>query len=371
MKLMEEQKVRRSTVYDVASRAGVSTATVSFTFSHPDRVRPKTRAKVLKAAEELGYVPSASARGLARGRTGALGLYSFDMLLEYPQGTLETGQLADEGTKSELEADARAYPLYVDEVQRGFELECWHRGQAVLLSTGTAEQGDRTVTDVAGRVDGLAIFPGRNRHLLPLDRLSGSLPVVYFGAGSGQYPGMYISCDNEQGMLKLVDHLYSEHGVTHMGFVGGLSTYDIRIRYEAFLSFSAADHARKVEMELLEDSDLEGHNNLPLVQEAIAAGTLPQAIVCGNDQAALYVIELLQKQGLQVSKDVIVTGFDGIVAGRLSNPTVTTVRQPMEAMGRLAAKLLDEQGRVPWQESKHFKLETTLIPRGSCGCASN
>ena len=70
------------TVYHVAERAGVSIATVSFTFRQPEKVKASTRELVLAAADELGYVPSASARGLARGRTGALGLFAYDYLLD-------------------------------------------------------------------------------------------------------------------------------------------------------------------------------------------------------------------------------------------------------------------------------------------------
>ena len=64
----------RPTVYDVAEKAGVSIATVSLTFAHPGKVRASTRQAVEAAARELGYIPNASARGLAGGRTGALGL---------------------------------------------------------------------------------------------------------------------------------------------------------------------------------------------------------------------------------------------------------------------------------------------------------
>ena len=78
----------RVTVYDVAEKAGVSTATVSFAFRHPDKVKDDTKAKVLRVADELGYVPSGNARSLAKGRTGTLGMYAFDMLLEKPQGVV-------------------------------------------------------------------------------------------------------------------------------------------------------------------------------------------------------------------------------------------------------------------------------------------
>lgn len=77
----------RVTVYDIAEKAGVSTATVSFAFRHPDKVKDDTKARILRISEELGYVPSGNARGLARGRTGTLGMYAFDMLLERPQSS--------------------------------------------------------------------------------------------------------------------------------------------------------------------------------------------------------------------------------------------------------------------------------------------
>ena len=73
------------TVYDVAEQAGVSIATVSFAFRRPEKVKASTWEMVLAVAREMGYVPSASARGLAHGRTRAIGLFSFDYLLDSPE----------------------------------------------------------------------------------------------------------------------------------------------------------------------------------------------------------------------------------------------------------------------------------------------
>ncbi len=108
----------RATVYDVSEKAGVSTATVSFTFRRPDKVRPKTRERVLQAAKELEYIPSGSARGLARGSNGALGIYAFDMLIERPQGS-GAEDVSVLGEDVPAEPDVLTYPLYVDEVLRG------------------------------------------------------------------------------------------------------------------------------------------------------------------------------------------------------------------------------------------------------------
>ena len=101
--------VKGPTVYDVAERAKVSIATVSFTFTQPHRVRESTRNVVLDAARALGYVPSASARGLAKGRTGALGLFSFDYLNLLPEPASDRARAVPEPND-----DYRLFPIWVD-----------------------------------------------------------------------------------------------------------------------------------------------------------------------------------------------------------------------------------------------------------------
>lgn len=356
--------MRKTTVYDVAERAGVSTATVSFTFRRPDKVKPATRERVLKAARELDYVPSANARGLARGKTGALGLYSFDMLIERPQGS----DLEDFATEDIFERpDVLVYPLYADEVQRGFEVECWHRGQTVLLGTAVSKRDNGSITDIAGRVDGLALFPNRGTDDLPLARLCRSIPVVRIGETDSELPSADVICDNEGGIAALVDHLVDVHGVTEMSFIGELTTYDMHRRFEAFQS-RAAERGIAMGRPLLDDSVASSKEWLVNLCEAIDAEQLPRALVCGNDQTALAVIDLLRDAGVRVPQDVIVTGFDGILASASAPVTLTTVRQPLGAMGRLAAKLLDGQRGVPWDEPGVHRMPVKLVLGNSCGC---
>ena len=251
----------RVTVYDVAEKAGVSTATVSFAFRHPDKVKDDTKAKVLRVAEELGYVPSGNARSLAKGRTGTLGMYAFDMLLERPQGSNLEDDWPDVSPRSidePLDGDepiVLVFPLYVDEVLRGFELECWKSGKGMLMGAASKKNDHRSVTDIAGRVDGLALMPSEYNDTLPLSML-----------------------------------------------------------------------------------------------------------------AAFDVIRLLEETGVRVPDDVIVTGFDGILAGRLMEPQLTTVRQPMEDMGRKAARMLLSRNGEPWEKAERRVFPVRLIVRGSCGC---
>lgn len=354
---------RRPTVYDVAERAGVSITTVSFAFRQPGRVRAATRQAVLDAARDLGYVPSASARGLAAGSTGAFGLYAFDLMLAGADGVAAAA--VPDTPAAVGEGDPRVFPLYVDEVERGFALECRETGRALLLASG-APSGT-AVADIAGRVDGLAIFPGTHS----LDAVHGiaqSIPLVAFNTPGTDASFSHVSVDNRAAVTGIVEHLVVAHGVTDLAFVGEGSMYDFAERLAGF---------RHAVTTLLPGRDAvrPEHEGLATtawaaaLAELVAADRLPEALVCQSDQAALVVLDLLAAHGVDVPGRVRVTGFDGILAGRLSTPTLTTVRQPFEDMGRLAVRLLADRLADPGSAAVFRTLPTRLIPRGSCGCA--
>ena len=372
----------RVTVYDVAEKAGVSTATVSFAFRHPDKVKDDTKARILRISEELGYVPSGNARGLARGRTGTLGMYAFDMLLERPQGSglEEDRPEASSATVNTSvdgdEPDVLAYPLYVDEVLRGFELECWKSGKGMLMGAASKKDDHRSVTDIAGRVDGLALMPSGYNDTLPLSMLAKTIPLVMVGVGDEKLPAAYLQCDNASGMRQIVDHLVDVHHINDMAFVGGVNgeacesgtdADDVVSRYDAFKKY-LEERGLDSRGALLDNSFATSDEYLVGLCEAIESNRLPQALVCGTDQTAFGVIRLLADSGIRVPEDVIVTGFDGILAGRLMTPRLTTVRQPMEELGRKAARMLLSRNGKPWEKPEKLVLPVRLVVRGSCGC---
>lgn len=354
---------RRPTVYDVAERAGVSIATVSFTFRQPERVRESTRAAVLVAARELGYVPSASARGLAHGSTGALGLYSFDLMLAAAQDGAAAAP-PPPPPAADPDSDPRAFPLYVDEVQRGFELECWQRGQALLLSSGSGSGA--SVTDVAGRVDGLAMFPGPTP-VEALEHVARRIPVVAFSQPPVADGLHHVTVDNRGGMRDLVEHLVADHGVRDLAFVGRLTTPDYAERFAGFQDAVAAVGLDSPAAPL-DPTDLAEPHRFEVVADLAERDRLPRALVCASDQHALAVLDLLQARGVPVPERVVVTGFDGILAGRLSRPSLTTVRQPMAAMGRLAVEILVRHAGARAAEPEQHRLPVHVVRRASCGC---
>ena len=241
--------MRKTTVYDVAERAGVSTATVSFTFRRPDKVKPATRERVLKAARELDYVPSANARGLARGKTGALGLYSSTCLSNGRRAAI--WRISPPRTSSSVRMCW--VPVVCRRSATWFRVECWHRGQTVLLGTAVSKRDNGSITDIAGRVDGLALFPNRGTDDLPVARLCRSIPVVAHrrdrwrvavGRRDLRQRGRHRGTGRPPGDV---------HGVTEMSFIGELATYDMHQRFEMFQS-RAAERGIAMGRPLLDDS---------------------------------------------------------------------------------------------------------------------
>jgi LacI family transcriptional regulator len=378
----DAESARRPTVYDVAEAAGVSIASVSFAFRRPDQLSEATRDRVLAAARRLGYAPSAAARGLARGHTGTLGLHAFDLLLERaepaaeterPLAGLHTPRLAERRviewseTDDDVLADPRAFPLYVDEVQRGFELECWSLGRPVMLSSGSSS--DVSVADTIGRVDGLAIFPSPQA-APTLARYAPAIPIVLFSVLPADDAHHRVRVDNAGGMRDLADHLVSAHGVSDVAFVGRLEASDGVQRFDGLREALAA-HGIGLRPDPL-DATVRGDDELiPQLRALHEAGRMPRALVCATDQHAFATLDALAGLGLRVPHDVIVTGFDGTLAARLSTPSLTTVRQPMEAMGRAAARILAGAAGAPPEDGRPFDVvfAPQLIVRGSCGCA--
>lgn len=368
---------KRPTVYDVAQEAGVSIATVSFTFRQPERVRESTRQAVLDAARRLNYVPSANARGLADGRTGALGLYSFDMFLEAVDdgaarpvredpGAYFGSDVAERAFGDDADAeDYRVFPLYVDEVQRGFELECARRGRALLIGRGPGGDG-AGVIDIASRVDGLAVFPGARSEDV-IAQLSRRLPVVAFAMPFENGAIHHVRVDNVGGVAALTDHLVADHGITDLGFVGAPEMPDYVERFEG-MRVALGRLGLPVPDEVLDPTTITDDDPYPVVRSLLDAGRLPRALVCASDQHALGLLDLFAARGVDVPAQVAVTGFDGVVAGRLSTPSLTTVRQPMEAMGRLAVDILMDSLASPDAAPVDRTLPVRLVLRRSCGC---
>ena len=338
------------TIYDVAARAGVSIASVSRVLNGQGRPRANTRDRVMRAANELGFVPDGAARALSNGLKEVVGVV-------FRRG--------DEMLEAEDES-----LLFIDVINRGIDVAAQRRGFDVLMSS-VGYNDDAAITRisaVAGRADGLILHD----RLLPaagVTRLAGRLPVVTL-AGTPIRGAMNVRCDNGAGMRALVRHLAVDHGYRGIAYLSGRTdSPDNRARAHAF-EVEAVAHNAEVHVGSGWQGDYSAAGGAKVIDSLFASGSeIPRAIVCANDQTALGVMHSLARHSMRIPQDVAVTGFDDVPIARHLHPPLTTVRQPMQDLGATAFDIL--YSKISTGKGKpDVVLPVKLIVRASCGCTS-
>jgi LacI family transcriptional regulator len=344
------------TIYDVAERAGVSIATVSRALNSLDSVRPATRDKVLRAMDELDFVPNAVARGLSIGKHGILGLVFTRVVGENNGLAVEEASL-----------------LYTDIVIRGAETRAAEKGYSLLLSSfdETHPSGMSALLSLTGTVDGLIV----------MDRVLGDEDVAYLArripvvllAGRGDSPAaITVRVDNEQAMDSLAEHLVTVHQVTRVGFVtGAMESPDALARAKGFRQSVQARGATIDDADFLEADWTSAGGEAVMRARLEREEELPQVFACANDQMAVGVIFALQEGGRRVPDDILVTGFDDITLTRYFNPPLTTIRQSGGLLGAVAVDALVSTIDGSEEVERTIVLPTKLVVRASCGCASD
>jgi LacI family transcriptional regulator len=342
------------TIYDVAARAGVSTATVSRALNSLSSVRPSTRAKVMAAMEELEFVPNVVARGLSSGKHWILGLV-------FVRATVDGSVLGVE----------EASLLYTDIVIRGAESRAAERGYSLLLSSADElhPSGVSSLLSLTGTVDGLILV---DRVLRDEDvaYLARRIPVVLLAGRGDSTSAITVRVDNEQAMRSLADHLVNIHGITRVGFVTGSNdSPDSVARAKAFQSAIEELGGTLDEVDLLQSDWTSAGGETAMRNRMSRSEPLPQALACANDQTAVGVIYALSVMGIKVPDDIVVTGFDDITLTRYFKPSLTTIRQSGSILGEVAidalVSMLDDSKDV----HRTIVLPTELVVRESCGCA--
>lgn len=330
-----------ATIYQVAQRSGVSTATVSRVMRDGAGFSAATRARVLEAAADLGWLPSGNARGLASRRAGIVGLLFPDL---------------DQSGEAEQES-----PLYVDEVIRGAERAATRVGDAVLIAATHTKSGRQLAFSVAGKVDGLVIMAGSlsNQDITAISR---SLPLVMLGSTKHKLDS--ITADNRAGARHITTHLIEEHGCTDIAFVGGPPRSPDSI--ERFAGFRDALKANGLAVP--DAPDASGGFTEAGGERAMGELMDRRAIVFGNDEMAIGALTTLRRARRKVPADIALTGFDDIGAARHVRPPLTTVRQPMRELGERSVRMLLDRLAEPDQPRRSVVLPTEVVLRRSCGC---
>ena len=340
---------KRVTIKEVAAEAQVAISTVSLVINEKGYVSDETRLRVLRAARQLGYVPTQAARQLATQRTGNVGFVL----------------RADHFTRSE--------PFYT-QVFLGTEFEAHKHNLYVLLTTIPqaylpGENTPRFLRDQ--NVDGLLVAGKVDEAFL--DELARTgLPLVLIDFEHGNHPSVII--DNRNGARVAVEHLLGR-GHRRIAFLGAdLKHPSLSARLEGYqLALNAAGVSLDPAL-IITTSDGEPNfaTGLALCNRLLTCDPSPTAVFCANDALALGVLDQAARQGRRIPQDLAVVGFDDVPGGEHVYPQLTTVRVLKEQLGELALRYLSEllegppAARVQYERSTHtITVPTTLVVRES------
>ena len=330
--------VARVTIQDVAEAANVSASTASRALSGRRRVGPETERAVLAASEKLGYRVNTVARALRMQTTATMGMVVPGIGNPYFPGLVEA---------VERDLFAHGTDLLLGDSQEDTDIEA-------ARVTGLIDR----------RIDGLLLAPiSETASSATVVRAARELPVVQIDRHVEGAATDFVGTDNAAAIQLIIDHLVSR-GCRTFAYIGAHPVdSSTRQRQRAFEDAVSALNPSSNQQILVGDYSLawgrEGARRLA------DTGPLPSAIVCGADIIALGAISALRERGIRVPRDVAVTGVDDISFAEVSDPPLTTVRQPTEAIAQAAVALLRARLAGDGGPTRREALQPTLIVRAS------
>ncbi|WP_341360498.1 LacI family DNA-binding transcriptional regulator [Georgenia sp. M64] len=324
----------RTTIGDVARTAGVSVATVSKVINGRYGVAAATSQRVQRVIDDLGYESSLVARSLRSLRTNVIGILVAEFE-PYSTELLKGVSSAVQGTGYELLA-------YSGGGRAGGHAG-WERRYLSRLS-GTLIDGAILVTPTV------------------VDAEYG-IPVVAIDPHTGPSGFPTVDADNFSGALSATEHLIAL-GHTRIGHLAGRPDLESSRLREAGYRTALERAGLDVDPELIRVGGYRADDAEQPARGLLTLTRRPSAIFAANDLSAIRTMEVAGGLGLSVPGDVSVVGFDNVPESALAQPPLTTVNQPMQAMGRAALGLLIDllDGK---ERDAHVQLPTELVVRGS------
>ena len=330
-----------TTIRDVASACGVSTATVSNVLNSADRpVHPRTRARVLEAARRLNYHPNAIARVMTGQRVNTIGVLF---------GVVEPEVISNPYASAILNG------IFATAAAREYNVTLW-----------TAPW--RSAAESAGRfrdrrADGFIIVAPP----LHSDIVSGltdlDVPLVVVSSQTVPDGVPFVDVDNERGIVLATEYLI-RLGHTRIAHVtGDVNQPSYPARRAGFLK-AMREAGLPVPLDFLVTSWYIAERSKPDVYPLLTRPDRPTAIVTASDNTACAILEVARELNIAVPEQLSVTGFDDIPPATLVTPQLTTVRQPLVEIGKTAATMLLQ--RIEGKEDQpSVIMEPELIIRDS------
>lgn len=332
----------RTTIKDVAREAGVSVATVSRVLNDSGPVNGETKRRIAEVARRLRYSPDSAARSLITRKTTTLGVLLPDLFGEF-----------------------------FSEVIRGIDETAQRHRYHLLVSSAHNHRAEieAALRAMRGRVDGVLVMsPDIDSQTLAED-LPETLPVVLMNCLASDDRFDAFDIDNHGGAYAMVRHLIA-CGHRNVAIVTGAPhNHDAQERLRGYRS-ALRDAKVKYRPEWELEGDFKEASGHRAALAFLALAPRPTALFASNDSMAIGAMSALRDAGVRVPDDVAVAGFDDIPIAQYVNPPLSSVHVAIHELGARATEtLLNALAHENRHARRQEVLPTTLVIRGSCGCA--
>ncbi len=329
------------TIKDIAKQAGVSYATVSRALNDKSDVNPETRKRIIKLANEMGYIPNVIAQNLVRQRTNNLALIVPDV----------------------------SNPFFAD-ISRSITEAATKSGYVVTIcNTGWDPDHEHFMLEhmQSQQVAGIIIKPTAFYKPGTFDSIK--VPLVVFWHPNKDNTD-FIEMDHMIGGELATTHLI-ERGYQHIAYLGGAGTSPAnQLRLLAYQK-ALQENDLQVHQELISYGGFDLQSGYDRIKQLMENSNIkPDAAFCGNDYIALGVLQYLHEKGISVPQKFGIVGYDDIYFSSLPMINLTTIAQPRDMMGQKAVELIIKQIKHFDEtnekgETSSILLEPELIVRGT------
>jgi LacI family transcriptional regulator len=308
-------KKKQSTIVDVAKKAGVSTKTVSRVINHENGVRARTIKKVNSAIEQLNYRPNVFAQSLAGGRTRIIGL-----IYDNPN------------------------PVYISHIMDGVLNYCYQKEYAVIIHPcNLADNGLLSVMQQLvkkTRLTGMILTPPLSDSREFLNMLQqNDIQSVLISPGREKSRSDAVITNDYDATKEMIRYIISKNHQKIALIKGHPEHLALLKRTQGYM-----DAMSEAKLEIKSEYIIQGYNSyesgLECGHELMKLKDKPTAIFAANDEMASGVMKVILDSGYEVPKDFSIAGFDDTPVAQMLNPPLSTIKQPLETMGELAAKKL-------------------------------
>ncbi len=329
-------------IKDIAKMAGVSPATVSKAINNYHGINEGTKKKVMDIIKQTGYQPNFSAKSLATKKSNLIGL-------------IYAGKVNVEIT----------HPFF-NEVVTAFKKNVGQLGYDILMFSNenfSQDNGSYLARCKHFHVDGCIIITGEEIEDSIYDLVNSEIPCIGIDLVLEGPHSSYVMTDNIALSGKVIQHLYL-NSVRKIGFIGGQKDSVVtKLRGQGFMQ-AMDQFGLEVREAWIEYGDYYEESGYIAMKKILEAPEHPEAVFAASDTMAFGALRAIKEAGLRVPEDIRLVGCDDIDACRYSAPSLTTVRQDKEKLGKLAAYMLNDLINGT-SELKPVFIDSELIVRES------